>query len=68
MALKADNMKGIVFENPVDPKSKKKLPQYKGVAKINGKEYQVACWRGWTKKDKMEYISFSFSEVKKYNG
>ena len=43
MALKAENMKGIVFENAVNPKSKKKLPHNKGVAKINGKEYQVAC-------------------------
>ena len=64
MALKAENMKGIVFENPVNPKSKKKLPHYKGVAKINGKEYQVACWRGWTKA-KAEYISFAFEEIKK---
>mgnify|MGYP001160858995 FL=1 len=43
MGLKAEEKKGILFENPVNPKSKKKLPNFKGVAKINGKEYQVAC-------------------------
>ena len=64
MALKADNMKGIVFENPVNPKSKKKLPHYKGIAKKKGVEYQVACWRGWTK-SKSEYVSLSFEEIKK---
>ena len=56
MAKEQNPNSGILFESPKKPGSK--TPDFKGTINITkAGTYEIVAWTGFTKKDKMQYIS-----------
>ena len=56
MAKEQNPNSGILFESPKKPGSKR--PDFKGTINITKPgTYEIVGWTGFTKKDKMQYIS-----------